>query len=654
MEWVTPITGLLAAAISIPLLLALYFLKLKRLAQPVSSTLLWKRAVQDLQVNAPFQWLRRNLLLLLQLLALAMILMALAGPVLSMVSGAGQRYVLLIDRSASMSAADVEPSRLAEAQRRARRFVESLRTRATFGLRETGDQAMIVAFDERAKVMCNFTSDKRQLAAAIDAIEPGHGRSRLSQALTVANAFAQSAGEEGGGRRTPARLVLYSDGRLADVDGLAIAPDDVVYERIGQSRQNVAVTALQARRSYESPDRVTVFATVANYDTQAVDVDVQLSFDGDVLSVRSLTLPTAQPDPEGGPDRPGQAAVEFTLTQAGGGIIELRQLHDDVLTADDAAWVVLQPPRRSRALLVTRGNVVLESVLRACPLAGLEVIGPDAFDAMDPAAFEAQGAYDVIVLDNHVPAILPRSRYLVFGRPPKGIDVVVPQQIENQMIVDWRPQHALTKHVNLANLYAAKGWRMILPRDADVLAEFNTAPAIALLQRQGSTFVLLGFDVFDTNWPFEPSFVLFVYNAVTYLGLEATGFEDTMLTTGEPLVLEGVEPGMTVRVSGPGIETQPVQIGPGPVARFVGTDRVGVYTLTVAGQASRAYAVNLLDDLESDVQPAENLVLGASRVVAAQEDRAHRANLALWPWLVLGAMVLVCTEWVVYNSKVRL
>mgnify|MGYP000422953272 CR=1 FL=1 len=654
MEWVTPITGLLAAAISIPLLLALYFLKLKRLAQPVSSTLLWKRAVQDLQVNAPFQWLRRNLLLLLQLLALAMILMALAGPVLSMVSGAGQRYVLLIDRSASMSAADVEPSRLAEAQRRARRFVESLRTRATFGLRETGDQAMIVAFDERAKVMCNFTSDKRQLAAAIDAIEPGHGRSRLSQALTVANAFAQSAGEEGGGRRTPARLVLYSDGRLADVDGLAIAPDDVVYERIGQSRQNVAVTALQARRSYESPDRVTVFATVANYDTQAVDVDVQLSFDGDVLSVRSLTLPTAQCDPEGGPDRPGQAAVEFTLTQAGGGIIELRQLHDDVLAADDAAWVVLQPPRRSRALLVTRGNVVLESVLRACPLAGLEVIGPDAFDAMDPAAFEAQGAYDVIVLDNHVPAILPRSRYLVFGRPPKGIDVVVPQQIENQMIVDWRPQHALTKHVNLANLYAAKGWRMILPRDADVLAEFNTAPAIALLQRQGSTFVLLGFDVFDTNWPFEPSFVLFVYNAVTYLGLEATGFEDTMLTTGEPLVLEGVEPGMTVRVSGPGIETQPVQIGPGPVARFVGTDRVGVYTLTVAGQASRAYAVNLLDDLESDVQPAENLVLGASRVVAAQEDRAHRANLALWPWLVLGAMVLVCTEWVVYNSKVRL
>ena len=71
MEWLTPLTALYAGLASVSLLLLLYFLKLKRREQIVSSTLLWKRAVQDLQVNAPFQRLRRNILLLLQLLMLA-------------------------------------------------------------------------------------------------------------------------------------------------------------------------------------------------------------------------------------------------------------------------------------------------------------------------------------------------------------------------------------------------------------------------------------------------------------------------------------------------------------------------------------------------------------------------------------------------------
>src|SRR5947208_10395604 len=115
-------TAAAAAAIVVPSLLVLYFLKLRRREMTVPSTLLWKKAIQDLQVNAPFQKLRRNLLLLLQLLILLFLLLALSRPVSNYTPPPGKTTVILLDRSASMSARDMEGgrTRLDEAKRRAK------------------------------------------------------------------------------------------------------------------------------------------------------------------------------------------------------------------------------------------------------------------------------------------------------------------------------------------------------------------------------------------------------------------------------------------------------------------------------------------------------------------------------------------------------
>src|SRR4051794_37845181 len=49
-------------------LLLLYFLKLKRKPIQVPSTFLWRKSIEDLHVNSLFQWLRQNVLLVLQIL----------------------------------------------------------------------------------------------------------------------------------------------------------------------------------------------------------------------------------------------------------------------------------------------------------------------------------------------------------------------------------------------------------------------------------------------------------------------------------------------------------------------------------------------------------------------------------------------------------
>jgi hypothetical protein len=655
MEFLTPLIGLYAAAAAVPVLLLLYFLKLKRREMLVSSTLLWKRAVQDLQVNAPFQKLRRNLLLLLQLLALAAILLALAGPVLALRRGPGQRYVLLIDRSASMNATDVRPTRLDVAKKQAKAFIETMRGGSALSWRDQSDHAMVIAFDQRAGVVCSFTSDKRQLMTRIDAIEPGDGASRLGEAVTVARAFAQSTGAEaaGGTGQKSAQLILFSDGRIVDLDGVVVGADELVFHRIGEAANNVGITAMNARRSYERPEEVEVFASIENFGTEPVTRDVQLSISGNVHAVRSVTVPACEKETADRPFRPGQTTLNWSLSHGEAGVLEVRQLGADALSCDDAAWSVLDLPKRLSVLLVTQGNPVLESALKACPISTLDPCTPAGFDALDPVAFAARQQYDVVVLDNHVPAHLPPCRYLIFGAPPAGIDVNSPRELENQLVVDWRAQHPVLQYVNLTNLFASRSHRLELPRDAEVLAEFNESPAVALLHRRGGTFLLVGFDVLQSNWPFEPSFVLFCYNALSYLGAQAGGQRQRERAVGEPITVENASADATFTVTCPGGAKIGAKADPGGTVRFPGTHRVGVYAVEAAGQPRQFFAVNLLESQESRIEPQEKIELSGV-AVSAQEQGVQRANVPLWPLLTLAALLFVCIEWLAYNLKMRI
>jgi hypothetical protein len=203
---------------------------------------------------------------------------------------------------------------------------------------------------------------------------------------------------------------------------------------------------------------------------------------------------------------------------------------------------------------------------------------------------------------------------------------------------------------------------MALPRDADVLAEFNETPAIAVIRRNGSVFLLAAFDVLQSNWPFEPGFVLFCYNAAGFLGTQVGRDQENNLQVGEPIVVDGLTPETAVRVDGPGISDLEVRSSAAGSVRFPGTGRVGPYSLSVPDRQARVFApdrqarvfaVNLLDSQESDVGPRREIVF-SGQSVEAEERALTRSNLPLWPFLVGLALILVCLEWLVYTRKVRI
>src|SRR5690348_15722976 len=126
MAFLTPI-ALLGALLAIPIVL-LYMLRLRRREVVVSSTFLWQQIVRDNEANTPWQRLRRNLLLLLQLIILALLVLALARPFITVPAVSTGQIELLLDASASMNASDMPngETRFDEAKRQALSIVDTL------------------------------------------------------------------------------------------------------------------------------------------------------------------------------------------------------------------------------------------------------------------------------------------------------------------------------------------------------------------------------------------------------------------------------------------------------------------------------------------------------------------------------------------------
>ena len=110
------------------LILLLYFLKMKRKPLQVPSTYLWKKSIEDLHVNSLFQWMRDNVLLLVQLLTVLVLIYAVMAFQVYGGQGTGKHYILLIDSSASMGVADADGGATDSTRPRRRRCTRSTPT----------------------------------------------------------------------------------------------------------------------------------------------------------------------------------------------------------------------------------------------------------------------------------------------------------------------------------------------------------------------------------------------------------------------------------------------------------------------------------------------------------------------------------------------
>jgi Ca-activated chloride channel homolog len=604
-------------ALAIPVVVVFYLLKRKRTLRLVSSTVLWQKFLAETQANAPFQRLRHNWLLILQLLLLVLAVLALARPYFSGQSRSSALRVVVLDGSASMQAIDEKPNRFEKARAEAIRWVDGLKS---------GERMMVLLAGAKTEVKQSPTTDKAALRRALQSCAVSDAPTRLAEALKTAAAFTfERRGEE---EVVSGEIHLFSDGAAPDLAELANKNLPLIYHRIGQGGSNLGVVGLDVRAHPEDPSQRAVYAKIGNFSTNSQSVEVELLFDGQPVALRPLDLGPTNAQP-----------LVFTAPQNKDGIFTVRISAPDDLAVDNQASIVSLLPLPVRTLLVTRGNRFLEKALRAAPSVRLTV---------NASLADAAPGFDLVVLDDVAPVVWPVANTLAIHvvRPGWFTNVT---RIEAPAIVDWKNSHPLLRFVNFDNVGINESLAVNAPAWGVTLLEGRQTPLMIAGDLGQQRLLWIGFDPLQSDWPLRISFPIFIANAVEWLNPASIGNSRLTLRAGEALRCSLAQPVATARVRGPK-DLEKVLTFDKPTREIVygDTAQQGLYRLE-AGTNTVAFCVNLLDSVESDIRPRDELPMGKFGSVAA--TTLKRANLELWRWIALAGLAVLLFEWWWYHKR---
>jgi hypothetical protein len=513
----------------VPAIIVLYFLKLKRKPLQVPSTFLWRKSIEDLHVNSLFQWLRENILLIMQVLAVLVLIYAVLGFRFHGNTTRGRHYILIIDNSASMAATDLAPSRLHWAKQEALKEIDAA---------SEEDVGMVIVFNAKATTLQAYTNNRAKLRQAVLGIEQTHRPTRIEEALNLADSLANPVrstedvavrpeGELPGQERTyvPPKGIstsvhLFSDGRFANLSESALAGLNsrlagnssvlgnlnLKYHMAGaagpESTNNVAIVALNVIRLTNELAKgggdlqnLRALVRIRNYRREPAPVNLRLDVivQGKIihpeqkqLEIRARTLTKGEGDDAEAVDEPGEATVTFDLPPLDVRVNTVLHAYldrnKDALSLDDEAWLVTGTVRKAKVLIAGPANAILDAFFdqeATKKVAKVERISAADLDgnAYAPAR---NGQFDLVIFDRCAPTRdqdMPQASTFFIDRPPPPWQRSK-KPLPNPYLVIAKKEHPLMRHItSLWDVGVTDAFRFDAKNDLDdkAKADFERA-----------------------------------------------------------------------------------------------------------------------------------------------------------------------------------
>ena len=577
---------------AVPIIIILYLLKPKGIDHLISSNLLWKKLLKNEQSRTFFEKFVHNILMYLQILIVALLVIALMSPFIR-TQGLGGRKILLIDTSGSMQhVGDSGKSRLEEAVEQACDYLR---------ISEDTKFSLVTVDGSGVNLLAVDTGDADGLIRTLRGLECSDSGGSLLAAQGILDTLM------GGEAENTADLIVYTDGTGAaefeSLVGYAGSELHVVGEPTANVANEYTVFSLREDGSYD------VMVSMANYSSSEVSLDVGLYEEGEkLIALKQAHL------------APGETkACLFEQVEWSGQVLESRlsgilfsEGGRDSLAKDNVSQAVKNRRNLIDGLLVGDGNTFLEKAYQA-------VTGSSIAKAESDIAAESH-AYNVVIYDSGRNPGTAEGNRLLFGNV-RGESA---EKLEN-VVLDMADCD-LTAGLSGFRIGVNTAYCFALPEGAVSFLQYNGKCVGYYGERDGRKEVVVGFDIRESDFPLRAEFPVFLANAMIYLS-DTSWLASNVYVAGEEIALQPwAEP------DGSGFDNRPCKAG----LYQIGNEDYQEY-----------YVVRFQTATESDGQKSAESVSNGGELQLQKVKRTLR-NVFL-----LLALAFLIVEWIVYVRQMR-
>ena len=472
----------LLGLIGIPILIIIYIIKSKYTEQTVASTYLWTLSEKFLKRKNPISKLTGIISLILQLLAITLISLGIAHPIVRMPDMA-KEYCFILDASGSMNMSKDGVTRFERGKNAIASLIEESVEGSVYSLITVGDTTTVV-FEK--------LSNKEQAVLLLQETAPAYNEAEYADALGVAQGYF----DENNGLKS----YLVTDTSYHVHDNLEIV-------NVADGEENYAVSNV----TYKTvDDRLTVSGVVTSYESDAA-LTVGLVLDGENAARAEQTINAAA-----GVKEP----FELTCSAEKFSSLKVVLAGEDALALDNE-YVIYDTTGESSydTLIVSDTPFFLKSVLGALINATVEVVAPEEYT---PAS-----GYGLYVFDSFTPEDLPSDGAVWLINPQASVDeagfsVQEEVELEKADILSVSTSSSstvknLTADTIGEEIYISDYVKCGLYRSFSTVYSYQGNPVIfAGTNEYGNREVVLAFDLHTSNFPVLVDYIVLMRNFIEY------------------------------------------------------------------------------------------------------------------------------------------